>query len=366
MDYRTRTLAALRTRPASAATKLALVGFDGFVDRIVHPVGTRHGQGDAFTPMAAITEFGNRVLAAAGKSTNIELYPVIEKLGGNGPIMTGALLAAGVPVRYVGALGAMAVHPVFAGIAQRTEAASLCDPGLTIALEFPDGKVMLGLMKSLDEITYARIVAVMGEGAFLDLLSRADLTALVNWTMVPNMTAILEELAARVYPQLPPRERIFFFDLADPEKRSTGDLLAALNVIARFQSFGRVTLGLNLKEAQQVFAALGLGRSAEDEKALRSMAREIRQKLGIAVVVIHPRESAACATKDDTWWVPGPVAEKPLITTGAGDHFNAGFVTGQLLGLAPEACLGLGVSNSGYYVRTARSPSLGDLERFLA
>jgi sugar/nucleoside kinase (ribokinase family) len=138
-----------------------------------------------------------------------------------------------------------------------------------------------------------------------------------------------------------------------------------LNAIGRFQTFGRVTLGLNLKEAQQVFAVLGFGPETEDEKGLRSMARQIRQKLGVATVVIHPTKSAACATKEDAWWVPGPYAEKPLLTTGAGDHFNAGFATGQLLGLSPESCLCLGVSTSGFYVRTARSPSLGDLETFL-
>ncbi len=127
-----------------------------------------------------------------------------------------------------------------------------------------------------------------------------------------------------------------------------------------------MTLGLNLREAQQVFSVLGLGQETEDEKGLRAMARQIRQKLGVTTVVVHPKESAACATRDDTWWVPGPYAEKPLLTTGAGDHFNAGFVTGQLLGLSPEACLGLGVCTSGFYVRSARSPSLGDLESFLA
>jgi sugar/nucleoside kinase (ribokinase family) len=184
--------------------------------------------------------------------------------------------------------------------------------------------------------------------------------------MIPNMTAIFEELAGRVFPSLPPRERLFFFDLADPEKRPATDLSLALHAIARFQAFGRVTLGLNLKEAQQVFAVLGLGQESEEEKGLRSMARQIRQKLDLATVVVHPTKSAACATKDDTWWVPGPYVEKPLITTGAGDHFNSGFVTGQLLGLGPESCLGLGVSTSGFYVRTARSPSLGDLETFLA
>lgn len=366
MDFKARTLDELRTRRGSISNKFALVGLDGFVDRIVHPVATRHGQGDAYTPMATIEEFGRRVLGAAGMSTNIELALQREKLGGNGPIMANALLAAGLRLRYLGALGASAVHPVFEEFARRTEAVSLCDPGLTTALEFTDGKVMLGLMQSLDEITYARIVRVLGEGAFHDLLSRADLVALVNWTMIPNMTAIFEELAGKVFPILPPKERTFFFDLADPEKRSPSDISLVLRAVARFQAFGRVTLGLNLKEARQIFAALGLGSETDDEKGLRSMARQIRQKLAVATVVVHPTKSAACATRDDTWWVPGPFTEKPLITTGAGDHFNAGFMTAQLLGLGPESCLGLGVATSGFYVRTGRSPSLGDLETFLA
>jgi len=269
-------------------------------------------------------------------------------------------------VKYVGALGAPTPHPALAEFAGRTEATSLCDPAFTTAVEFTDGKIMLGLLKSLDEITFARMLQVLGEGPLFDLLSRADLVALVNWTMIPNMTAVLEELVGRVFPILPPRERIFFFDLADPEKRSPADLAQALRAIARFQAFGRVTLGLNLKEAQQVVGALGLGEEAEDEPGVRAMARKIRQALGVGTVVIHPKESAGCATRDGTWWVPGPYTDKPLLTTGAGDHFNAGFVTGQLLGLGPEACLGLGVCTSGFYVRSARSPSLGDLESFLA
>ena len=64
--------------------------------------------------------------------------------------------------------------------------------------------------------------------------------------------------------------------------------------------------------------------------------------------------------------MPGPYTDRPLITTGAGDHFNAGFSQGEMLGLDPEACLALGVSTSGHYVRTALSPSLDDLENFLA
>lgn len=365
MDFKTRTLAALQSPGLSLAGKLSIVGFDGFVDTIVTPVALRTGQGEAFTPITTITEFGRRILGAAGKSTNIEFYPRMDKLGGNGPIMANALLAAGSRLKYIGALGRAAIHPVFQEFAGKADVVSICDPAATTAVEFTDGKLMLGQMRSLDEITFARLVEKMGEPALVQAFAAADLIALVNWTMIPNMTAIFSAIVDTVLPKLPARERLFFFDLADPEKRSRADLLAALEVIGKFGKFGRVTLGLNLKEAQQVWAALDYPAIKEDEAGLRRMASEIRSRLGLATVVIHPKESAACATAEGTAWIPGPYTEKPLITTGAGDHFNAGFSHGQLLGLAPEACLTLGVSTSGHYVRTGQSPSAADLRQFL-
>lgn len=366
MDNRKRTLAELQTHSARIGSRSALVGLDGFVDKIVHPVAQRQGQGDNFTPIRTITEFGERVLAAAGKSTNIELYPIMEKLGGNGPIMANALIAAGLKTRYIGALGRPAVQAVFHEFAGRSRAISIAEPGFTTAMEFSDGKVMLGNTVSLDEISYDSVIAATGEGAFLEMISQVDLIALVNWTMIPNMTALFAALLDRVVPTLPPRDqRVWFFDLADPEKRSKGDLVAALRTIARFQPHGSVTLGLNLKEAQQVATSLDLPESGTDADGLRNMARSIRDALAVGTVVIHPKESAACANRSGTWWVEGPYTENPKITTGAGDHFNAGFVTGQLLGLSPEACLTVGVCFSGFYVRTGRSPALNDVDAFL-
>jgi sugar/nucleoside kinase (ribokinase family) len=61
----------------------------------------------------------------------------------------------------------------------------------------------------------------------------------------------------------------------------------------------------------------------------------------------------------------GPFVEKPLISTGAGDHFNAGFCLGKVIGADNETALQIGVGTSGYYVRTAKSPSMSDLAGFL-
>jgi sugar/nucleoside kinase (ribokinase family) len=365
--FRQRTLQQLSTRRNLLGARSALVGFDGFVDTIVTPVGLRRSAGDDFTPIETLAEFGQRIVAAAGKSTNIELYPRVDKLGGNGPIMANALLAAGARVTYVGAVGTPVVHPVFAEMASRARTISICAAAQTTAIECNDGKLMLGQMRCLDEISYDRICSVMGEAAFHAEIGAASLVALVNWTMIPNMTAIFTALTDRVLPKLPKSaERIFFFDLADPEKRSVEDLRAALTAITKFEGYGRVTLGLNLKEAQQVSAALGCGEVGETEASLRAAAAAIRAKLAVNTVVIHPRESAACANATGTSWVPGPFTTKPLITTGAGDHFNAGFTTGQLLGLDPEGCLAVGVSTSGHYVRTGESPTLATVETFLA
>ena len=74
-------------------------------------------------------------------------------------------------------------------------------------------------------------------------------------------------------------------------------------------------------------------------------------------MVVHPIESAACATKDGSWWTPGPYTENPKITTGAGDHFNAGFTAARLCGFTPLTSLALATCTSGHYVRTAQSPS---------
>ncbi|MBP6506857.1 MAG: carbohydrate kinase family protein [Opitutaceae bacterium] len=367
MDFKTRTLQELRARRGTLTGKNALVGFDGFVDTIVTPVALRAGQGDNFTAIGTIAEFGQRILAAAGKSTNLEFYPLMDKLGGNGPIMANALLAQGTALTYIGALGKSSIHPVFAAMAAKAKVVSLCDPAATTAVEFTDGKLMLGMMRSLDEITPEKIAAVMGAAAYRAALGAADVIALVNWTMIPNLTAVFTDLVQTVLPQVPVKPgRIFFFDLADPEKRSGADLSYALEIIGKFEQFGRVTLGLNLKEAQQVFSVLGFGVETETEHGLRAMAEKIRQRLDVTTVVIHPKESAACATREGTSWVPGPYVAKPLITTGAGDHFNAGFTAAQLMGLSPEACLGAGVCTSGHYVRTGQSPTLGDLETFLA
>jgi sugar/nucleoside kinase (ribokinase family) len=81
--------------------------------------------------------------------------------------------------------------------------------------------------------------------------------------------------------------------------------------------------------------------------------------------MIHPRAYAVAASAEGVVTASGPFIEKPLISTGAGDHFNAVFCLGKLIGADNEMSLEIGVGASGYYVRTATSPNAMELADFL-
>jgi len=337
-----------------------IIGLDGFVDEIIHLVDKRQDF-ENYTRIRTIDEFGKRINGAAGLSTNIEKVPVQTKLGGNGPILSNALLEYGVSLTYVGALGKPAIHPVFEDMAAKAEAVySLCDAGHTDACEFEDGKIMMGKITVLNELTWDVCKENLGgaEG-IAKMVDKCHLFGMENWTMIPHMSDIWEGMISEVFPLLSDRaEKPFaFFDLADPEKRTKDDIRHAMELIGKFEGKFRTILGLNEKEVYTIADVLGVQLNDSDPDKLQTVVMETYKKLGIYCLVVHPVRSACCAMNGEYYYTDGPYCEKPKLTTGAGDNFNAGFCLGQALGLEPLESLMLGVCTSGFYVRNAKSPS---------
>src|SRR3954468_12030008 len=275
-----------------------LVGLDGFVDNIIAVVDKRHDL-EKFDRIKTIEVLGQKIKNAAGQSSNYELVVTQQKLGGNGPIMANALAAIGMEVTYIGNLGYPAIHPVFADFAKAAHVISIAEPGYTDALEFEDGKLMLGKHESLKDVNWDNLLGRVGKEKLKSLLQPARLIGMVNWTMLPHMTRIWAKLLDEVIPNLERHERKLFIDLADPEKRTHADIMEALRMLTRFQDQVDVILGLNLKESLEVADVLGLPGAKDPEGAIEANARAIREKLHLECVVIHPRRGAAAATETE-------------------------------------------------------------------
>jgi len=345
-----------------------LVGLDGFVDQILRVVDKRASDGTA-TYISTIPQLAARVQGGAGTSNKFELCVQQVKLGGNGPIMANAMAAFGLPLTCIGNLGWPEPHAVFQPMKKNCELITVGEPGCTDALEFDDGKIMLSRQEASGMVTWETMQRVIGRQKLIKLFQSATFVALDNWSALPHMAGIWMELQGRVCPRLSPlssgARRKIFFDLADPEFRLPKDTARALKLIGRFQRWYDTTLGLNQKEAGEICEVLRLHLRGEDRLFARAAAMAIREKLGVDGVVVHANAFAAAASAGQNPMLDGPFVEKPLISTGAGDHFNAGYSLGLILEGDLDQCLQLGVATSGYYVRTARSPSLRDLRGFL-
>ena len=118
---------------------------------------------------------------------------------------------------------------------------------------------------------------------------------------------------------------------------------------------------MNEKEGYEIGESLGLKTSDHSPTGLTLLCQSIHQSLRLNTLVIHPTAYALASASDGVAVVQGPFIAKPMITTGAGDHFNSGFCLGKLLGFSTDLCVLTGVTTSGFYVRTGQSPTISDL-----
>lgn len=342
----------------------AIMGLDGFVDQILHAVETRENA-ENYTRMKTLKDFGDKITKAAGLSTSVELVPINSKLGGNGPIMANALASFGIDTTYIGALGVPSIDTVFKPMLDKCKLVSIANPGQTDAVEFLDGKLMIGKREALRDVNWDKLKETVGIENLITLVDESKLIGLENWTMLPYMTDIWRGMLTEVLPHMDTnKEKYIFFDLADPEDRLKVDIIEALSVIQDFSSKFKVILGLNLKEAIEIGDILEVS-DGFSKIELKTLSTEIAKRLNIYCLVVHPVKEAAAVCMGEYFHTLGPFEPSPKLTTGAGDNFNAGFCLGQILGLSPKESLIIGTATSGFYVRNAASPTFLELIKFL-
>lgn len=329
-----------------------LVGFDGFVDHIYQVVDKREGK-DAFSAMKNPKELAKRIGDSEGKSVNIELIPLQTKVGGNAPLFAEGLAALGGSLSFIGTIGQKKPSAIFSDFAKKcTRIKSLCPPGETHALEFPSGKVMLGVMGPLLELNAEEVFKIVKKE-----LNKASCLVCSNWTMLPFMNDFWECLA-----KAPPKKRMpLFIDLCDPGKRKREDLKRALSLLTELQQHFDVLLSLNISEAEQVLETANCQFPCDPKE----VCFEVKNILNVSQVILHNRQFACTLSNQGFEFIKVPLCSHPLLTTGAGDTFNAGFTASYLSGHSLYEQLAVAISASGFYVREGKAPYEKELYHFL-
>lgn len=335
------------------------LGFDAFVDLVVRPI-EKGNSTKIERYYSKMENFGQFLISKPGLNRSVELDLVRRKLGGNTPNVASALGHLGISYDCLAPFGKKTIDEVFLPLQKFGHLFSTGDPGLSIALEFLNGKLMLALNQDVNNLNWQRIKDNMPLSRLIDIIENSHMLCLLNWSELPHATDIFLGLKAEVLPSISP-DKAILIDLSDCSRRNSNDLQEILGVLASFAQSGKVIFGLNENESQIVCNELGIDENKPDtEKAV-----ELRARLNLHWVVFHNRCRSILASDEGVFSFQTRMNSQPVLQTGAGDHFNAGLCRGYLDGMDPELCLILASLTSGYYVENGQSANINELIEYM-
>ncbi|MDZ7604241.1 MAG: hypothetical protein U5K79_01355 [Cyclobacteriaceae bacterium] len=342
------------------------VGLDGYIDLIQRAVKSEKNGVKEFFP--TIAEIAAHIAKASGVSAQIELVTQEIKLGGNAPIMAHALGSLGFTTSCIGNFGKTEIHPVFKNISERVTLLSVGESAMTNALEFHDGKLILSEVGPFTHQDWTFIRSTVEFSAITQRIENSSLVALVDWCNLPYATDTWQGILADVLPKINKKPRVFFFDIADPSRRPDEDLKKALDVVAGYNDYGKVILGLNENETEKVYTALNRLNNTNPDTSLSLIekGKYIFNHINVWNLLIHPTNRSISITKEKVVELMGRFVKEPKISTGGGDNFNAGFCLGQMLGFSMEESMIAAMANSGAYVQNGNSPSVANLINYIS
>ncbi len=343
------------------------VGFDGYLDYIQHVVKSKDSIGKS-TYFETITDLSKHLQTLAGKSGQLEVSTQEIKIGGNAPILANALASLGIKNYCFGAMGFPQLHAEFKSMHPLCELITFGMSGVTHAMEFKDGKLMFSDLGTFERVNWNYLKSIIGIDRFYTCIAKSQVVALVDWVNLPQATDIWRGMLAEVVRPLGNPNKHFLFDLCDPSKKSTEDIIQVLHLISEFANLGTVTLGMNENETRKVWLALkGLPLSSSDanEQDLREITSFIYDALQIQYLLVHPTTYTLVCDKNGLQEIKGREVTQPKVLTGGGDNLNAGYCLGILAGFELGQCALLGMATSGAYIQNGHSPSIQELINYL-
>ncbi|MDR1532586.1 MAG: carbohydrate kinase family protein [Clostridiales bacterium] len=333
------------------------LGIDGFVDEVWQIVETRKDikNREVFKEMG---KFAKAVLDCGKGGFSHEIVKKRRSYGGFTANTGQAVGRLGGNPTMVGLFGKDRIEEAYKPFADLYEIISVGNPALCSIYEFEDGKIMLPYIEEIMGLNWERLTKAASEQTLKALLDKCSVIALGYWSLTPAF----DEIAANVCRLLGDGAgKRMFFDFADIRKKDGASLDKTLKLLAEFNGSPPMTLSLNEHEASLLFARLKVKFSVSGENLWLDI-EDIRKRIGLDEIIVHtPHWAAGANSKEGGAFAEQVYCEKPVITAGAGDNFNAGFLTASLTGLTLPEKLAAANAVARFYLANGHSPDRKEL-----
>ena len=351
---------ARRQLPDSVDARRVVFGFDGYLDRVREVVADRTDP-TTHERLPSLADFRNRLdrSVKAGSSLSYEWLEEGRRTGGHTCHLARAFGTWAFDPTLVGMYGDP-VRETFEREFGDYDIVTLGEPGVTDAVEFDDGKLMLTEIGDTMTLDWAGLDERFGHDRLADRLDGAALLGVGYWSETPHTPSVLSGLRD-FWSDIDDPPATVLVDPGDVRKLDTDRLRSGREAIGGLTDVTHVVVSANRAETNVLADAYG----GEADRTFEAAAEAVFDALGPTWFVGHGIDRSVVVTADGTASVAVPAVEDPEMTTSSGDHFNAGLALGRISGLDPAAAVVVGNAVAGHFVRTADQPSLDEVRAFV-
>ena len=335
------------------------IAVDGFVDDVWQVVESRTSASE-YKLFEKVSDYANAILARGSGGMGFELMRKRRTYGGFAANTGQAVGRLGGDLTLLGMFGTEEIDPVFQGFYDNYNAISVGNPAVSFIYEFLDGKIMQGGTSKFPptERSWEQLVEALGMDGMRKAFADANVVGFGYYGSKVTFDNILINLIDNFLADGPCHR--MFFDFGNIQNRKKEQLFETFATLVPLNEKVPMTLSLNEHEGKILFAMIG--REFTWDKPLASAEEDIayaREQTGLDEVIIHtPFFALGASAREGTAYIPQRNATDTLITTGAGDNFNGGYLSTHLqkgvLSLAERLFIANAVT--GAYVRSGVSP----------
>jgi len=336
------------------------LGIDGFVDEVWQVLSKRTNRTD-YKLFDKMRDFAKSVHDCGEGGYANEIIRKRRSYGGFTANTGKAVGKLGGNPTLIGMFGKESVDQVFREFQETYVAISVADPAICQIFEFTDGKLMLPYIEETMDFNWSTLIAALPDKKLAKALD-ADIVAIGYWSQIPAFDDLIVKLCENYL--ITGRCRRMFFDFADIRKRDQQSLEHTLKILADLNPQMPMTLSLNEHEAALLFSYYGRNFNWEKSENAEKDVDYVRQRTGLDELIVHtPYFAVASTINEGTAIVLQQYCKNPIITTGAGDNFNGGYLAASLGQgqLSLEERLFVGNATTGFYIKNGYSPNKVDL-----